>query len=173
MKALKEYQLIERASMNARLDERAAFWASHSKKAPPERADEQIEAFRSLHAAAKKVGPVLGYVASILIDHIRSAESTVVSHKIRLVELYDEVAELRAQIAALQGRAASVQARSEPELPVMRYTGVWKSDREYRPGEVATHAGTIWHCGIPTRTKPGTSPDWQMMAKSPDRARVK
>ena len=65
----------------------------------------------------------------------------------------------------------TAQTRStEPDLPAMRYAGVWEQGREYLPGMVVSHRGTTWHCGIPTKDKPGTSRDWQMMAKTPAKA---
>ncbi len=36
----------------------------------------------------------------------------------------------------------------------------------YRPGELTTRDGVLWHCNEPTRDKPGTSKSWTMMHKN-------
>lgn len=59
------------------------------------------------------------------------------------------------------------KAVNAPSIPVMRYMAVWRQDKSYEPGDVVTHDGTQWHCGVATKTKPGTSGDWQLMAKTP------
>ncbi len=72
---------------------------------------------------------------------------------------------------AVEGRAVpAVRMGPGGPLPAMHYLGVWK-DGAYVPGDVVTHRGTSWHCGLPTTSKPGSDHTWQMMAKS-DRERA-
>lgn len=83
----------------------------------------------------------------------------------------EEATQRAAAVAEVQhvtvpATVAPVQVRgTEPELPAMRYAGVWKADRMYNPGECVTREGLLWHCGIPTKDKPGDSQDWQLMHK--------
>jgi hypothetical protein len=80
--------------------------------------------------------------------------------------------QLDALVEAAVERAigARIQVREGPSglpLPAMHYLAVWKAGVSYLPGDVVTHAGTSWHCGLHTKSKPGTDHTWQMMGKSP------
>jgi hypothetical protein len=50
----------------------------------------------------------------------------------------------------------------------LRYRGVWAGRTvEYKQGDCATHAGTLWTVTVATtRATPGRSDDWQMLNKS-------
>lgn len=50
-------------------------------------------------------------------------------------------------------------------IPAMIYRGVWR-EGEHRAGDVATWAGSAWHCNETTTDKPGTSSAWRLMVKS-------
>ena len=51
-------------------------------------------------------------------------------------------------------------------LPVPAYCGVYDRERAYLPGDQVTHAGALWHCHAPTRSKPGDGRDgWQLQVK--------
>lgn len=50
-------------------------------------------------------------------------------------------------------------------IPAMIYRGVWR-EGEHQPGDVATWAGSAWHCNEATTDKPGTSAAWRLMVKS-------
>jgi hypothetical protein len=67
---------------------------------------------------------------------------------------------------ALDARIPMRQGPSGGAIPVMRYMSVWRASEVYEPGDVVTHKGTIWHCGLHTTSKPGTDHTWQMMAKT-------
>jgi hypothetical protein len=51
-------------------------------------------------------------------------------------------------------------------LQAPRYCGVYDKARAYLPGDQVTHAGSLWHCHAPTRSKPGEGDDgWQLQVK--------
>ena len=48
----------------------------------------------------------------------------------------------------------------------LRYVGVWNDEREYLPGNFCTFQGSVWHCNVRTRTKPGSDPTiWVLAVK--------
>lgn len=107
-------------------------------------------------AQREKVGNVLsdaiaGYVTSII--------------KLKTVPIEPE------ERAAVERATPTVRMGPGGPLPAMHYLAVWKEGDSYVPGDVVTFRGTTWHCGLPTRSKPGTDHTWQMMAKS-DRERA-
>ncbi len=65
-----------------------------------------------------------------------------------------------ANVEALEQRIAKLEAR-----PQMSYRGVWTEGEENRPGDVATHAGSMWYCWAATKDRPGTSDAWQLCVK--------
>lgn len=44
------------------------------------------------------------------------------------------------------------------------YRGVFKDGEEYDRGDMATWAGSLWHCDVPTKEKPGTE-SWTLACK--------
>jgi hypothetical protein len=54
-------------------------------------------------------------------------------------------------------------------LSTPRYCGRYEAERAYLPGDQVTHAGALWHCHAPTRTRPGDTDDgWQLQVKRGD-----
>lgn len=66
----------------------------------------------------------------------------------------DALVPLRERIEALERRQKG-----------LRYCGVWKNDQRYEPDDVATHDGSMWHCRVPTREKPGHGGSWTLCVK--------
>lgn len=58
-------------------------------------------------------------------------------------------------------------AEFDVTFPVPIYRGVFKEGAAYEPGDLATWAGSLWHCNEAKGMKPG-SPDsgWQLAAKA-------
>jgi hypothetical protein len=50
-------------------------------------------------------------------------------------------------------------------LTTPRYCGVYERERGYLPGDQVTHAGGLWHCYAPTRSKPGDGEGWTLQVK--------
>jgi hypothetical protein len=69
-------------------------------------------------------------------------------------------AELRAELTAEQ------RAAGEP----LRYRGVWQRASPYQRGAAVTDNGSLWCCTSDgTTDRPGSSSNWQLMAKGGDR----
>jgi len=49
-------------------------------------------------------------------------------------------------------------------MPVMIYRGIWR-EGEFKRGDTATWAGSLWHCDEDTQDKPGTSKAWRLCVK--------
>jgi hypothetical protein len=48
------------------------------------------------------------------------------------------------------------ELEAAPSVPPIKYVGVWKASDEYKPGNVVTHSGSMWHANIVTKgVKPG------------------
>jgi hypothetical protein len=64
-------------------------------------------------------------------------------------------------------RVAAHEAREQRSVSgaTMQYVGIYTAGASYEPGEVVTHAGTVWFCHAATTAKPGASEAWQMMVK--------
>jgi hypothetical protein len=64
-------------------------------------------------------------------------------------------------------RGEQVKSIGVVHLPTPRYCGVYERERGYLPGDQVTHAGALWHCHAPTRTKPGDAggDGWQLQVK--------
>jgi integrin beta 3 len=43
-------------------------------------------------------------------------------------------------------------------FPIPAYVGVFKEGTTYRPGDMVTHGGSLWHCNDETTMKPGDGP---------------
>lgn len=50
-------------------------------------------------------------------------------------------------------------------VPLMTYKGVYRPEESYVPGNTATFGGSLWHCNVPTKAKPGTNDDWTLAVK--------
>lgn len=57
------------------------------------------------------------------------------------------------------------EVKHTAEVPALLYRGVWR-EGEYTRGDVATWAGSAWHCEQKTTDKPGMSPAWKLAVKS-------
>jgi hypothetical protein len=73
---------------------------------------------------------------------------------VALLELRRRVLELTEAVKALQ------------VAPRVRYRGTWADDAHYRPGDLVTRSGALWHAWKATTDKPGESSDWQMATKT-------
>ncbi|WP_084999594.1 FIVAR domain-containing protein [Cronobacter sakazakii] len=64
-------------------------------------------------------------------------------------------------------RASGSSETKSFDVPVMIYTGVFKSGQEYLPGDTVTWGGSLWHCDEQTQDKPGEagSKGWTLAAK--------
>ena len=49
----------------------------------------------------------------------------------------------------------------------LRYTGVHDTAKQYVAGDIATFRGGLWHANVTTKSLPGKSNDWRLMAKTP------
>jgi hypothetical protein len=83
----------------------------------------------------------------------------------------DVVEEMVEAIVGLIRRSlAPIAARlRELESQPFRYDGTYESGKHYARGTFVTHAGGLWHCNLPTESKPGTSDHWTLAVKSGDR----
>jgi hypothetical protein len=73
-----------------------------------------------------------------------------------------EIVELRKRIEELELRVGAMKQTS------VEYRGVFRQESApYRPGELVTHGGNLFHCWKYTLDRPGTSDSWQMMTKVP------
>lgn len=63
-------------------------------------------------------------------------------------------------VAKLDARIKELEARTE-----MKYVGVFEDGQDYKPGHMATHGGSLWHCNSPTRERPGTTKAWTLAVK--------
>jgi len=92
-----------------------------------------------------------------------------------VTDLTKENAALRERIAVLEARPLIPGPPGDPGppgadgkdgTPGLTYQGVYQDGKSYDVGDVATWAGSTWHCHTPTTTKPGEgSKDWQLMVK--------
>jgi hypothetical protein len=76
------------------------------------------------------------------------------------------LAPVLARLAAVEARPLEPGPPGPPGPPGLTYQGVYQDGKTYDPGDVATWAGSTWHCHSATTTKPGDgSKDWQLMVK--------
>jgi hypothetical protein len=61
----------------------------------------------------------------------------------------------------LELRIAELEKRQ-----MVQYGGIWREGKEHQRGTLITDRGTLWFCHTTTRARPGTTDDWQLMAKS-------
>lgn len=59
------------------------------------------------------------------------------------------------------------EAEVDVTFPLPIYRGVFKESGEYERGDLATWAGSLWHCNEPKGLKPGEADSgWQLAAKA-------
>lgn len=57
-------------------------------------------------------------------------------------------------------------------LPLLIYREVWTPTRAYERGDCVTYGGALWHCNLPTTTRPGDgAAGWTLIVKRGDRGR--
>jgi hypothetical protein len=92
--------------------------------------------------------------------------------------LEQTVTGMRERLAVVEARPSQPGPPGEPGPPGkdgldgkdgtagLTYVGVYQDGKEYLPGDLATWAGSSWHCNEPTTTKPGDgSKAWTLMVK--------
>ena len=78
--------------------------------------------------------------------------------KQKLAPVLAEIAEVKAELAALQD-----VVRSEKSL---KYRGVHEPSVAYDTGDTVTHGGSLWHCNVLTKERPGEgSKAWTLAVK--------
>jgi hypothetical protein len=50
--------------------------------------------------------------------------------------------------------------------PSVRHVGTWKEGRQYRSGDLVTHARGLWLAKRNSKQRPGSSDDYQLIVKS-------
>jgi hypothetical protein len=87
----------------------------------------------------------------------------VIVEGVRAVDLSqsEDARQIRMALTLTSGATASQTFH----FPAMIYRGVWR-EGVHVPGDVATWAGSAWHCQRETTDKPGTSDAWRLMVKS-------
>jgi hypothetical protein len=67
-----------------------------------------------------------------------------------------------ASFAEFERRLLMLEAKQQS----LRYLGIWCEGNQYQPGNMITHAGSLWHCEQKTTSKPGADSSWRMCVKS-------
>jgi hypothetical protein len=67
---------------------------------------------------------------------------------------------LLAYLVKLEARVAEIETRG------IAWKGVWQPALQYKPGDLVTYDGSIFHANADTRAKPGNgSTDWTLAVK--------
>lgn len=172
-------QLTHRASQTATLGDytlvrsRIAFW-KYSTTRPDELDDADIgvlrffggdkalaEARSAREVAMRRFDVQAAPVAAARDESLEVYGSVIV----KLVEFTESMnernKERNAKITALEEKIAELEARPAG----MPYKGIWSPGEAYREGELATLAGSLWHCRALTYSRPGTDSTWQLCVK--------
>lgn len=64
----------------------------------------------------------------------------------------------------LDGRKLMIGDHFIKTLAIPMYRGVYQPDTDYELGDFVTF-GDVWHCNVPTRTKPGPSAEWTLAVR--------
>jgi hypothetical protein len=65
------------------------------------------------------------------------------------------------RLKALEAEVAELKAR-----PTLKYMGGFNAAMEYRPGDIVTHAGNMFHCNVAnTHERSGTSGSWTLCVR--------
>jgi hypothetical protein len=54
---------------------------------------------------------------------------------------------------------------AEVEQRTLRYVGTHTDGKIYKPGEMVSHSGSLWHCESETVSRPGTDSSWRLCVK--------
>jgi len=65
------------------------------------------------------------------------------------------------QVEPLKQRIAELEQRENN----LKYLGTWQASGEYQRGNFISHDGSMWCATRDTRSRPGTSNDWQLCVK--------
>lgn len=69
------------------------------------------------------------------------------------------------RIDALEQRLKALEAGGAKSL-IDAYRGTYKDGEQYQRGQLITHQGSLWFCGMDTNSRPGTGPHWTMAVKA-------
>jgi hypothetical protein len=69
---------------------------------------------------------------------------------------------LDASFAQFEQRLLMLEAKQNG----LKYCGVWHEGNQYKPGNMTTYSGSLWHCEQRTASKPGTDATWKLCVKS-------
>lgn len=92
----------------------------------------------------------------------------------RVLAMTKEVADARTRLAVVEtrepvpGPPGPAGPPGKDGTPGLRYRGVWVEGKTYGVGDMATWAGSCWHCNADETTgKPGDgAKDWTLMVKA-------
>lgn len=106
---------------------------------------------------------------------LAEAQLAILEQRVHDDSLTKEFGHLRERVAVVENRPRVPGPPGEPGLPGkdgqdgkagLIYQGVYQDGKQYERGDVATWAGSLWHCNAETLTKPGEgSRDWQLVVK--------
>jgi hypothetical protein len=83
-----------------------------------------------------------------------------------LAKLYERVEAIEGYVGRPIGEPDAIPPIFE-QNGIMRDVGVWRSDRSYHKGDLASHAGSAWVATIVSKgMKPGEGGAWRLAAKS-------
>jgi hypothetical protein len=62
--------------------------------------------------------------------------------------------------------ATTLRLRRLEERPQLKFAGVWKADKQYDLGDLATCSGSLWHSNCHhNKARPGSGSTWQLCVK--------
>lgn len=67
---------------------------------------------------------------------------------------------LEREVTPLKARIAELEAHQ------VKYSGDYQNGKVYRPGELTSHSGSLWHCEATTVSKPGADASWKLCVKA-------
>jgi hypothetical protein len=124
----------------------------------PERAA-LIAEVRSAIGHEKLADSITELVAAVIASHERDGGG-----ELRRVTVPAEVrpvgTDLEAEIRAVRAEVEQLKARTFVDL----HRGVYKPGHEYERGDVVALDGSTWAAAEDTRAKPGTGPEWKLIA---------
>ena len=101
---------------------------------------------------------------SVLIDDMRKngATDADLAKPVTWADFLRYIGLLKDAHKAMKERVA------ELERDQLKFAGVWQSSASYKRGDLATHAGSLWHCNGATSERPGDGSGWQLCVKRGD-----
>ncbi|CAN5678949.1 hypothetical protein BH23GEM6_BH23GEM6_04370 [soil metagenome] len=104
---------------------------------------------RELRKAVGQMGS-LGEAIAALDETLEATGAAVFSHKARFLEIYAELAKVRAQNRSLADA----------------HRGTYSTGEQYTRGDLLTHSGGMWLAMSDGSDKPGTSEQWRLVVKA-------